>query len=436
MKAVNLIPKTDISTTVFWNKPIRFIKELINKALDNRFIRNTGWIVIMEFVNRVSRLLTAIVLARYLSPIEFGVAAIALTSNEFIKVFTQNGIGAKIIQANEEDLEAICNTAYRLNWIVCSSLFVIQCCLAYPIAQFYDYPQLTSLIISLAFVYLMMPIALVQIFLIQRQNRLKVTAILSGAQVTTDNIITALFAILGFGVWSIVLPKLLVAPIWVFGALSQYKWKPEFNITIKHYAEVFSYGKNILGAEISKVARLNADNLLIGYFLGLEALGIYYFAKNAGLGISLSLITAFNMSFFAHLCSFQKHKERLQLEFVKSIKIIVFVLTPIILLQSFLAEWYVPIIFGEKWDVAIPVLILLCLSAIPRPFGEAASCTLRVIDRTDIDFKWQIFFSLLFVIVIFTGLPWGIEGVATGILLLQLLHPFFAKWVFTKFVRL
>jgi len=132
----------------------------------------------------------------------------------------------------------------------------------------------------------------------------------------------------------------------------------------------------------------------------------------------------------------QNNKEKLQNEFVKSIKIIVFVLTPIILLQSFLATWYVPIIFGDKWVNAIPVLIILCLSAITRPFGEAAACTLRVIDRTDIDFKWQLVFSLLFVMVVLLGIPWGITGVAIGILLLQLLHPFFAKWVYQQFVKI
>ncbi len=406
----------------------------LNRLMVNRFFKNACWIGSAEMFNRISRLVTAVVLARYLTPTEFGLAAIALTTNELIKVLAQNGIGAKVIQADDKDLESVCETAYRLNWIFCSGLFVLQLIVAMVIAYWYKNLELAYMIACLSLVYLMMPFALVQAFLIQRQNRLNITATISAAQITVDNILTTLFAILGMGVWAIVLPKLLVAPVWVFGTLSRQSWSYTPSVKMENVRGIFHYGKHILGAELAKVMRLNVDNLIVAGFLGLEAAGLYYFAKNAGLGISLSLISAFNLSLFSHLCEFKNHICQLRAEFIKSLKIITCILTPLILMQSLLAEWYVPVVFGERWQAATTVLMLLCLSAIPRPFANGASELLKTIGKPEISFRWNIFFSFIFIVAVFVGTNWGIIGVACSILIVQLLCPAFTVWVLKRYL--
>ncbi len=384
---------------------------------------------------RVSRLLTAIVLARFLTLEEFGIAALALTVHELVKVFNENGIGAKIIQVPKEQLEAVCNTAYRLNWIVCSGLFIGQCLLAFPIAWLYQQQDLAWMIMLLALVYLLMPLALVQAFLIQRKNRLKVTALVAGTQVTIDNLLTALLAVFGLGAWAVVLPKLLVAPVWVIGTQKYQCWKFNPSSGYAHWREILHFGKHVLGVELLKTLRLNLDNLIIGRFLGIEALGIYFFARNAGLGISLSLTRAFNIALFPHLCEVQADRQLLREKFLHALRIIAWTLVPLILVQSLFAPWYVPVVFGEKWLPAIPVLVLLCLSAIPRPFGEGASEVMRVLNRPQIDFYWGVAFSLLFVAGILVSLPWGIVGVAVSILLVHLLAlPAYTVWVTRRYL--
>ncbi|MCU7920004.1 MAG: lipopolysaccharide biosynthesis protein [Candidatus Thiodiazotropha sp. (ex Epidulcina cf. delphinae)] len=416
----------------FYHLSTTWIQQRLEK---NRFLRNSGWIGISELLSRVSRLLTAMVLARYLSLEAFGVAALAMTVHEVIKVFNQNGIGAKIIQAPDDQLESVCNTAYRLNWIVCGGLFLIQCLLAYPISQLYQQPDLMWMIMILALIYLLMPIALVQAFLIQRQNRLKVTALISGAQVTVDNLLTALLAVVGLGAWAVVLPKLLVAPIWVIGTMINQPWKLSRSAGYAHWREIVHFGKHVLGVELLKTVRLHLDNFIIGRFLGIEALGIYFFARNAGLGLSLSLTNAFNMALFPHLCEVRDDHKALRKKFIHALKTIVLTLFPVILLQSLLAPWYVPIVFGEKWLPAIPVFLILCLSAIPRPFGEGASEVMRVLNKPHIDFFWNMAFSLLFLVGISISLAWGIVGVAVSILSIHLLlMPLYAAWVTRRYL--
>lgn len=257
------------------------------KTLDSPFARNVGWLGGSGAIIRVFRLLATIILARFLSPHDYGLAAVVLTTNEFVRVFTRNGIGIRLIQAEENQLEALAQSAYWLNWAIFIGLFVIQCLAAFPIAWFYSDNSLIVPICGMAFNLLLLPLAMVQAALIQREGRFKAIAL---------------------------------------------------------------------------------------------------------------------------------------------------VIVPLVLLQSFLAPFYVPIIFGQKWIAAIPILILICLSAIPRPFADSASQLLLAVDKPEIDLVWNLLFTGLFAIGLLIGVHWQSVGVATAVLLTHCLClPVFAVWA-TRYV--
>jgi PST family polysaccharide transporter len=150
----------------------------LKEIFSGQFIRNVGWLGSAELVNRIFRLGTTVTLARMFSPQDYGLMAIIYTVFDFATVFTlRGGIGAKIIQADEHKVKSICDTSYWLNWILCGSIFMIQCIAAFPVAQFYGNNQLILPLCTSALIYLMMPLFIVHGALIERENRLKVTAI-------------------------------------------------------------------------------------------------------------------------------------------------------------------------------------------------------------------------------------------------------------------
>jgi len=394
---------------------------------DNEFLRNLGWLGASEIFVRITRLVTAIVLARVMDPVIFGVAALVLTINELIRVFNRNGIGAKIVQCTEDELNDISNTAYRLNVIFCVSLFCLQCLIAYPLAQFYSTPELVPMLQVLSITYLLMPLGMVQSSLIQREQRLKTTALIDGGQVGLDNILTTILAFAGLGAWAIVLPKFLTSPVWVLGYRHAHTWRPSkpffcFNL----WREVLEFGQYYLSIELLKTARLNFDNMIIGRLLGMEALGLYYFARNAGLGFSLTLINAINSALYPNLCEVKGNTAALKQRFTRNLKQIGLIAVPLISLQASLAFIYVPIIFGEQWGNAIPLLTMLCLSAIPRPLAESASALALAAGRIDIDFKWNAIFTLLFVVTVSIASAMSLEAVASTVLIIYLIsHPIY-----------
>ena len=124
-----------------------------------------------EMINRVTRILTAIALSRALGPQEFGIAAIVLTSSEFIRIFIQTGIGARIISASAFDLEKVCHAACRLNYILYWAILLAQLALAWPIAIAYGDKSIAGLIAVLAIPYAIFPAASVQVYRVQRKDR-------------------------------------------------------------------------------------------------------------------------------------------------------------------------------------------------------------------------------------------------------------------------
>lgn len=398
--------------------PVNKLKQL----LSNQFIRNISWLGGAELVNRAFRLGTTVTLARMFSSYDYGLVSIVFTTAEFAGALTlKYGIGAKIIQADEQYVKTICNTAYWLNWILCLSLFIIQCLAAFPIAQFYGNNQLIAPICTIALTYLMMPFYLVQSAMIQRENRLKVTALCNAIQAIVANIATVILALLGMGVWAVVLPVVFTTPVWIIITHLNHAWRPPKFFKLERWQEIAYFGKNMLFIDLLGKLRGNLDYLLIGRFLGIEALGLYYFAFNSGFGISANVMNAFFSALFPHLCAVRGNLTQFRERYFKSIKTMFMIFTPLIIMQSCLAPFYVPIIFGDKWKEGIPILMIICLSALPHAFLWGCTIVLDAMDKTHISLKLEIIFAIISISFILISVQWGILWVAVAITVSKLL---------------
>jgi teichuronic acid exporter len=396
--------------------PLSWIRQKLRNS-DNSFIGNIGWLGGSTALIRVSRLVATVILARFLTKADYGLAALVMTINEFVLVFTRNGVGTKLIQAESSSVDILALNAYWLNWLLFVFLFAFQIIIAFLVGLFYNDSRLVLPICVLGLVLLVMPFGLVQASLIQREGRFKIIAMAQLAQVTTDNILSALFAILGFGLWAIVLPKVVVSPIWLFVMLKHHRWRPQGNPTLKHWKELVGFGSSILGVELMQTIRTNLDYLIVGRFLSIESLGVYYFAFNAGAGISLGIINATRASVLAHLCQVRDNLQLFKIRYFQSIKILGSMIVPIIVLQAALAPIYIPLVFGERWIDAIPILIIICLSAIPRPFADSASQLLIAINRANLDLAWNAVFTFIFAVALLVGVRWQALGVALAVLI-------------------
>ncbi|MEB3293015.1 MAG: lipopolysaccharide biosynthesis protein [Synechococcales bacterium] len=429
-----MIPQVPIVILRFFillSSPTMLILNQVKHKFSNRFIRNVGWLGIAEILNRIFGLGTTVLLSRALSFEDYGLLAIVLTVQEFGTIFTAKaGLGAKLVQASEEDVDTLCETVYWMSCATSVAMFILQCLIAFPIAWFYHSSRVIAPLCLLAITYLGISFMAVPSALLERAGRLNVFAICQVGRSFLANALTVLFIFLGWGLWAVILATALSILPWVIIPGMFKPWKPKTFLQFDRWRETATYAGNIIGVELLAKLRDNLDYLLVGRFLGIEALGVYYFAFNAGLGISLSVMNTLITSLWSHLCEARSNLTMLKKHYRTGLKTIASTLIPVVILQVCLAPWYVPIIFGEHRRVAIPVLMLICLSAIPRPFFLAASQLLNALDKTKVNLFWSILFTTVYGIALFIGVQFGVLPVALAVLISQvLITPLFVFWV-------
>ena len=401
----------------------------LKKRLNSKFSRNIGWLGIAELINRVFRLGTTVTLARLFSPHDYGLMAIIYTVHGIAEVFTlKTGFNAKIIHTEKSELKTICQTSYCLNWVFCFGLVVAQCALSYPIAMFYGEQELVFPLCATALMYLMSPIYMVQSALIQRENRLKVLAVCNAFQTIFANLITITLAWLGFGIWSIIWAMLVSPMIWIVIIYRNNSWRPARKLTFQGWRNVTSFGSSMLGIELLDKMRLNLDYLIVGRFISVDALGMYFFAFSAGLGISQSILNAVIAALFPYLCEVRDNLGQMKERYFSSLKTTAMIIIPFVILQSSLARFYVPIVFGDKWNSAIPILTIICLSAIPLAFTLATYQLLNAVGKIKLTLQWNVIYTIVFSLALLVAVRGGIMWVATTVLICQTLTLLFSYW--------
>ena len=413
------------------------LKSLLNKKISAVY-QNIGWVSLSEFGTRFSRLFTAFILARTLTPSEFGAAAIVLTASQFTRILTKNGIADAIIQAKDEELANVCQTAWILNWITGLTLFFIQLTMSFFLSNFYEDDTIRLPVIIMGLTYLIYPFAYVQTALVRKKGNFRLFGITGLIQVSVDNLLTAFLALCGMGMWSIVLPKLLVSPLWVLIILSGESWRGAYTIELKMWKKLLKFSVKVLLIELTAFFRESIDYLIVGKVLSIESLGIYYFAFNSGLGLSMSLIRSLTTTIYTDFCNTKSRIAALKIKFIRNTKAISATIIPLISTQIVLAPVYVPLLYGEKWmnNGGIDILILICISGLTRPYSQMSGMLFRSIEKPEIDLYWNIIFTLLLTISIIVFSPFGIQSVALTVLFVHLIaQPLYYLYTY-RFIAL
>lgn len=366
---------------------LRFAYPLIGRAktqLSGSILRGFAAFGSAELANRGVRLVTTVVIARQLAPEIVGEAALALTLFEMVRVLGSIGVGQRIIAAGEAELDAVCNTARLLFWSWSLVLVFVQLGVAAVLGLAFHQQAAAAMLALLALVYPLMPGGLVQCYLAMREGLNTRLARTAATQAIADHLLTAALLLAWPSPWSIVLPKLLTAPIWLVMTRRNRPWQPIAAAGHACWREMVRFGGGVLAAEGLNALRQQGDNLVIAATMGSTALGTYYFAYNAGLGIVTSLVGAFGTVTFPMLCAASTAAARVAV--LRRIALVATALfVPLVAAQALLAPIYVPVVFGEHWAFAAPLIALLCLAGLAQLLSVLTANWLRAEGRVGSD---------------------------------------------------
>lgn len=356
---------------------INFFRIQLNSVLD--LLLNASWLLSAEFISKISRIFTIVVLAAQLSPTSYGTAVLALAFHDVFALLLRAGVGSQLINCKPHQIEHFAKNGILIQWAICLIIAIGQWNSADVLSLLYDNDNIAVLLKIMAVIYLFYPWVSVKIFLLQRENKMRWFSIRSGLCVTIENISIAVAALLGADIFAVALGKVVFSIFWLllfsFSPVKSYGVGFKLSIINK----MLRTSGKLFNTEFLRGIRLHADIFIAGKLLTPELFGFYSFAKNAGVGLSQSINQVYIAALYPYLCKLERKNELLKQQ--KTVFIFSLFIGLLFVIQSLLAPIYVPILFDEKWSSAVPIISILCLVALPNLVVDIVCCFQRATEQ-------------------------------------------------------
>jgi len=306
-----------------------------------------------------------LLLARLLDPQFFGLIAMANVFLNLINSLQNVGMGQALIQKESIEPDHF-NTAFWLNIMISIVLCISIVIFSGVIASFYKTPELQKVLIFLSFMLPLSALSFTQEAVIKRKMDFKNLA----ARTLISRSIGGFFgigaALIGFGVWSLVIQSLIGNFVKVIVLWRVSDWRPNFRFSYPCFLDLFKYGRNILGINLLNVITQRLDDLLIGYFLGPVMLGYYSIAYRLLITITSILQSVLGQVLFPAFSRLKKQKKRLRNALSETIELTAFYSFPVFLTIIVLANEIIVVLFGEKWIPSVMATQVLMIGGITK----------------------------------------------------------------------
>lgn len=378
-------------------------------------MRHGFWATYGAFATRFLGLFSNLMLARLLTPSEFGVIGTAYIFWSFVNLFTQGSVGEFIIYKGTEDKRYLNNTFTITLGI--GSVFGLALAGASPfIAKFFNLPVLMWILLIFAGNFLLSSLYWFFSGVMTRQMQYKQLANTNMIASLVRVFVTVGCALAGFSYWSFVIGDVAssLTGCVLMSTQIKHKFKLEFDKEIGN--EVLSYCLGATGSSFGYYINANCDNLIVGKILGTTSLGFYNFAYQGTMTMTTvfgQVIDQIGMSVFAQLPD-EKQQER---ALARSLEQIAFLAAPMYgLLLLMVDQQTITLIFGEKWLPIIPIIPGLVVFAYFRLLNRLLSAMLSAKGRPEVNAKVNLVVAPIALLSFFIGASYqGMVGVSIAV---------------------
>lgn len=394
------------------------IEQLKEKTINGFF-----WSFFSQFGRQILTLVITIFLARLLSPTEFGLIALVTALTGFASIFTELGYGSALIQKKDaSDLDY--SSVFWINIIIGVFLTLLFSIGSGLVVRFYDNPDLKTITILLSFNFLLNAITIVQRIQLVKDIQFKLLAKIELTAILMSGVLAIILAYNGFGVYSLVAQILTIAVVSNIILWYNSSWRPSFLIDKESIKSLNKFSINLMGNQIFGYWTKNLDNLLIGKYLGADALGIYSRSYSLLAYRVNSISKVLSRVMFPTLSNIQDDNLRIRNIYLKVVKMICFIVFPLIVGLYFTAENVIFLLFGEKWMAMVPVFKALSIFGFALAIGSVHGNIYLAKGKTGLQLKVGVFFKSLSILAIIIGLNWGVLGVSYCLGIVALLSQF------------
>jgi O-antigen/teichoic acid export membrane protein len=399
-------------------------------SLKQKTIKGVSWSFVEQILTRAANFVIGIVLARLLSPTEFGLVGMISVFIAFSQIFIDGGLSSALIREKNPE-EKDFSTVFIINLGMSILFYFILFFLSQPIADFYGQPILRSFLRIIALTLIISSFGSIHNTLLTIRVDFKTQSVISVVTAVVSGAIGIIYALRGYGVWALAAQSLSATIVCTLLLLLLVRWVPRTGFSADSFRRLFSYSSKLLTSNVIRVIYDNAYPIVIGKKFSAASLGQYSQAcKYPGVA-NATITSALNRVAFPILSQIQDDDRRLIEVYEKYIELSCFVIFPVLLGLCGCARPFVHFLLTDKWLECVPLMQIICFSLLANCVTNINLNLLYVKGRSDLVLRLEIVKKTIAFAILFITMFFGLKAICLG----QLIFSFIDFGLNTIYTR-
>jgi len=390
-----------------------FDTEHLTPTIASRTARGGAVTMVSHGLKFVLSIGATAVLARLLSPHDYGLIGMVAVFTGFVSMFKDAGLSLATVQRAEINYEQI-STLFWINVALSAGITALMILLAPLIGWFYGEPRLVLITIAISIGFIFGGLAVQHEALLKRQMRFYALSLIAFLSMMIGYGVGIVLAWRGAGYWALVFSQLALLAANGLGVWLTCRWRPGRPRRNSGVRSMLSFGGNITGYALINYVSKNCDNLIVGRAFGPQPLGLYSKAVQL-----LSLPTEqinepLSAVAIPALSRLADTPERYRQAYLRIMEKVILLTMPAVMLMLATSDWVVQIILGPQWSETARIFVFMGVAGLFQPVVSTGGWLLVSQGRVRDMLRWSLINAPISILSILAGLPWGVVGVAAS----------------------
>ena len=382
--------------------------------IKGRSVRGGAVTIAAQGVKLILQTGSTAILARLLTPADFGLIAMVSVFTEFVNLFKDLGLSMATIQKKDITHQQV-STLFWVNIAMSILLMCIAAAISPFVARFYGEPRLMLITIAIGSTFIFGGLIAQHTALMRRLMQFRTLAVTEIVPMAAGIVAAVIAALSGLSYWSLVIMLAVRGFVSVVMVWSLSPWRPGWPARGSGVRAMLAFGGNLTGSKILDFFTRNGDNVIIGYALGSASLGIYTKAY-ALLTLPMSQINGpLRIIMIPALSRLQDEPDRYRRYYLQTLAAIAMITMPLATFLFVSANEIVDILLGSQWTAVVTTFRWLVPAAFLGAINFAPGWLFVSLGRAGAQFRWTILSAPVIVVGFLIGIHWGINGVAASV---------------------
>lgn len=371
--------------------------------LRQKVIHGVLWSSAQRFGTMTITFVSNIMLARLLSPDDYGCIAMLMIFISLANTFIDGGFGSALIQ-KKQPTQVDYSTIFYWNIAIALLLYLVLFLSAPLVAKFYRLPLLTNVLRIQGIVLFFNALSIIQQNQLRKQLQFKKISIVYIASASISLVIAIILVYHGWGVWSLVVQQIVISVFhavlfWIMG-----HWRPLWTFSLGSFKELFNFGGFMLLSNLFGTFSNEIQGLLVGRMFNPATLGLYNQAYRLEGSAATATSSIIDQVTYPVLAQLQDDKQALQSALKRFIQIPAYVCSLMMMILIVIAEPLIVLLYSDKWIDCVPYFQILCTAGLAVCLQGSANNSIAAIGKSRKFFSWTIIKRSLTIILCVIGI--------------------------------